>query len=287
MVGARLRFQLRCALVTLAGISAAAAADYSPPAGHRPAAAGMLQQLVSARLCRRRHERHLRPRLPAGPGQFGNGFAFEHNSICRYVLHRRRRRLRMEQLAALRCHRRIPRPRRASTPSASTTSRPGIDTYEGYLKSWVFLANAFVDLGTWNCFTPFVGSGIGGAYITLADFADVNPHRRLRLRPQSEQMESRLGAACRRRLQRVARISRSISPTAISITARSPTRSIASAAAMRIPSSSSNLIRTTSCSACAGPAAKRAPPPPRYVYTPPPPVYRRRRSTQPPLHSRG
>ena len=50
-----------------------------------------------------------------------------------------------------------------------------LDTYEGYLKSWVFLANAFVDLGTWNCFTPFVGVGIGGAYNTLADFTDVNP----------------------------------------------------------------------------------------------------------------
>jgi len=36
------------------------------------------------------------------------------------------------------------------------------DIYEGNLKSWVFLANAFVDLGTWECFTPFVGAGVGG-----------------------------------------------------------------------------------------------------------------------------
>jgi len=47
------------------------------------------------------------------------------------------------------------------------------DAYQGYLKSWVFLANAFVDLGTWDCFTPFVGAGIGGAYNTLADFTDI------------------------------------------------------------------------------------------------------------------
>lgn len=47
------------------------------------------------------------------------------------------------------------------------------DAYQGYLKSWVFLANAYVDLGTWNCFTPFVGAGIGAAYNTLADFTDV------------------------------------------------------------------------------------------------------------------
>ena len=45
-------------------------------------------------------------------------------------------------------------------PSAAI--RPnGLDTYQGYLKSWVFLANAFVDLGTWECFTPFVGAGVG------------------------------------------------------------------------------------------------------------------------------
>jgi opacity protein-like surface antigen len=51
----------------------------------------------------------------------------------------------------------------------------GLDEYQGYLSSWVFLANAFVDLGTWDCWTPFVGAGIGGAYNTLSDFTDVNP----------------------------------------------------------------------------------------------------------------
>jgi opacity protein-like surface antigen len=51
---------------------------------------------------------------------------------------------------------------------------PGTDFYNGYLKSWVFLANAYVDLGTWNCFTPFVGAGIGAAYNTMADLTDFN-----------------------------------------------------------------------------------------------------------------
>ena len=41
------------------------------------------------------------------------------------------------------------------------------------MSSWLLLANAYVDLGTWNCFTPFVGAGIGGAYNTLHDFSDV------------------------------------------------------------------------------------------------------------------
>ena len=40
----------------------------------------------------------------------------------------------------------------------------------------MFLANAYVDLGTWNCFTPFVGAGIGAARNTLADFTDINPN---------------------------------------------------------------------------------------------------------------
>jgi opacity protein-like surface antigen len=47
------------------------------------------------------------------------------------------------------------------------------DAYQGYIKSWVFLANAFVDLGTWNCFTPFVGLGVGAAYNQLANFVDM------------------------------------------------------------------------------------------------------------------
>jgi opacity protein-like surface antigen len=50
-----------------------------------------------------------------------------------------------------------------------------LDQYQGNLSSWVVLANAFVDLGTWNCWTPFVGAGIGGAYNMVSDFTDVTP----------------------------------------------------------------------------------------------------------------
>jgi opacity protein-like surface antigen len=48
-----------------------------------------------------------------------------------------------------------------------------VDTYQGFLKSTVFLANGYIDLGTWNCLTPFVGAGVGVAYNTLSDFVDV------------------------------------------------------------------------------------------------------------------
>ena len=51
----------------------------------------------------------------------------------------------------------------------------GIDEYQGNISSWIFLANAYIDLGTWDCLTPFIGAGIGGAYNTLSDFTDVNP----------------------------------------------------------------------------------------------------------------
>jgi opacity protein-like surface antigen len=47
------------------------------------------------------------------------------------------------------------------------------DQYNAFVKSDIFLANAYVDLGTWNCVTPFVGFGIGGAYNTFADLTDI------------------------------------------------------------------------------------------------------------------
>jgi opacity protein-like surface antigen len=46
------------------------------------------------------------------------------------------------------------------------------DAYQGDLRSWIFLANAYVDLGTWDCLTPFLGAGIGGAYNQMADLVD-------------------------------------------------------------------------------------------------------------------
>jgi opacity protein-like surface antigen len=47
------------------------------------------------------------------------------------------------------------------------------DQYQGYLKSVVVLANAYVDLGTWWCLTPFIGAGVGGAYNSVNDLTDL------------------------------------------------------------------------------------------------------------------
>ena len=48
------------------------------------------------------------------------------------------------------------------------------DSYQGFLQSVVFLANGYIDLGTWDCLTPFVGAGVGGAWNTFADLTDTS-----------------------------------------------------------------------------------------------------------------
>jgi opacity protein-like surface antigen len=51
------------------------------------------------------------------------------------------------------------------------------DQYDGHHSAWVVLANAYVDLGTWWCLTPFVGAGIGTAnhrFDAVTDIGFVN-----------------------------------------------------------------------------------------------------------------
>ena len=43
----------------------------------------------------------------------------------------------------------------------------GTDTYHATKYEWVVLANAYVDLGTWWCMTPFIGAGVGGARVWI------------------------------------------------------------------------------------------------------------------------
>jgi opacity protein-like surface antigen len=47
------------------------------------------------------------------------------------------------------------------------------DVYYGGYKSWVGLVNAYVDLGTWWCVTPFIGAGVGAANITTTGIQDI------------------------------------------------------------------------------------------------------------------
>jgi opacity protein-like surface antigen len=48
----------------------------------------------------------------------------------------------------------------------------GTDTYHATKSEWVVLANAYADLGTWWCITPFIGAGVGGARVSINNFTD-------------------------------------------------------------------------------------------------------------------
>jgi opacity protein-like surface antigen len=47
------------------------------------------------------------------------------------------------------------------------------DQFDGSHAAEVFLLNAYVDLGTWWCLTPFIGAGVGGAYNTVSTVTDI------------------------------------------------------------------------------------------------------------------
>jgi opacity protein-like surface antigen len=47
------------------------------------------------------------------------------------------------------------------------------DNYTANNKSWLFLANGYVDLGTWRGVTPYVGAGIGAAFHRFGDVTDI------------------------------------------------------------------------------------------------------------------
>ena len=48
----------------------------------------------------------------------------------------------------------------------------GSDVYNARKTEWLLLANAYADLGTWWCITPYIGAGIGTARVTIANFTD-------------------------------------------------------------------------------------------------------------------
>jgi len=56
--------------------------------------------------------------------------------------------------------------------STTFTGGFGADHYTGSKSEWVVLANAYVDLGTWWCITPYVGVGLGAARVNIIGFRD-------------------------------------------------------------------------------------------------------------------
>ena len=51
---------------------------------------------------------------------------------------------------------------------------PGTNEYTADIQSWVGLANAYLDLGTYHCVTPYIGGGVGFASISVLGLKDVN-----------------------------------------------------------------------------------------------------------------
>jgi len=60
-----------------------------------------------------------------------------------------------------------------SCTSGATINRS--NQWSGHVSSVVGLANAYVDLGTWNGLTPFIGGGVGFANNRLYDVRDYDP----------------------------------------------------------------------------------------------------------------
>jgi opacity protein-like surface antigen len=158
---------------------AARAADYAPPQPPVYIQPPPIEEFASAWYLRGDvgigMNRNYQLQYLPSPANVGDGFVFEQNSIGDSffigggVGYEFNNWLRFDGTAEY----------RAKTAVSAFGSFPGnptngTDFYNGNLKSWVFLANAYVDLGTWNCFTPFVGAGIGGAYNTMSDLTDFN-----------------------------------------------------------------------------------------------------------------
>ncbi|NJL07653.1 MAG: porin family protein [Methylacidiphilales bacterium] len=49
----------------------------------------------------------------------------------------------------------------------------GANEHNATKSEWLFLANAYVDLGTWWHITPFIGAGIGAAEVSIDNYNDV------------------------------------------------------------------------------------------------------------------
>jgi opacity protein-like surface antigen len=52
----------------------------------------------------------------------------------------------------------------------------GFDLYGASKSEWLFLANAYIDLGTWWCMTPFIGAGVGTSRVSIANFTDIGQY---------------------------------------------------------------------------------------------------------------
>jgi opacity protein-like surface antigen len=287
MVAVRLKISAMAAIASLAAC-AAYAADYSqplPPQQPMYVQPPPVQEFTDGW--------YLRGQVGVGmlgfnlqyqqnPANFSD-FAFEHSSIANQyfigggVGYEWNNWLRFDVTAEYRAKARV-----YAFGSYTDGGATRLDTYEGNMKSWVFLANAYVDLGTWNCFTPFVGAGIGTAYTTLADFTDINPSlagRGFGRNPSEWHLAWALHAGVAYEVTKNFKIELAYRYLNFgSVTDTVDCVGGCAADSYKLGSLySHDIMLGLRWTCCETPA-----PPPRYVYTPPPPVY-----APPPLRSRG
>jgi len=55
-----------------------------------------------------------------------------------------------------------------------SSPRNGTNEFQADIQSWLGLANAYIDMGNWCGFTPYVGAGIGFASISVMGLKDIN-----------------------------------------------------------------------------------------------------------------
>jgi len=61
-----------------------------------------------------------------------------------------------------------------NTPVGGGAVTPVVNTYNASKSELLFLANAYVDLGTWWNVTPFIGAGVGTSRVTISNFTDAS-----------------------------------------------------------------------------------------------------------------
>jgi opacity protein-like surface antigen len=61
-----------------------------------------------------------------------------------------------------------------SYPEVVGDPNGGTNEYTADIESWLGLANAYIDLGTYWCITPYIGGGVGFASISVLGLKDVN-----------------------------------------------------------------------------------------------------------------
>ena len=90
---------------------------------------------------------------------FGGGFGFQWNSWLRFD-------------ATADTARRPNSRRSAALPSSARGGRC-FDAYDGNHSAFVFMANGYIDLGTWMRLTPFIGAGVGVTRHSFSGLTDV------------------------------------------------------------------------------------------------------------------